>query len=149
VFVDVGGLGAGVVDRLRERGYENRLTAVNFGERATAEGKYLNKRAECWAGLRDWFGEPPVQIPDSDTLHGDLTGPRYTYDSSSRVRLERKEDMRRRGLRSPDEGDALALTFAHPVATAAARAAEDEKKRRADREFCRRFNPPSYGIGRF
>ena len=66
-------------------------------------------------------------IPTSDTLHADLTGPRYTYDSGSRIKLERKEDMKRRGLRSPDEGDALALTFAHPVATRAAQAAEDDK----------------------
>jgi hypothetical protein len=148
VFVDVGGLGAGVVDRLRERGYGNRLTAVNFGERATADERFFNKRAECWAGMRDWLNEPPVTIPDSDTLHADLAAPRYSYDSSSRVRLERKEDMRRRGLRSPDEGDALALTFAHPVATAAARAAEDEKKRQADQAFCRRFNAFLHSMSR-
>ena len=142
VFVDVGGLGAGIVDRLRELGYGNRLTAVNAGERATADDRFLNKRAECWSNLRDWLNEPPVQIPDSDTLHGDLTGPRYSYDSASRLKLERKEDMKRRGLRSPDEGDALAMTFAHPVAAAAAQTAEDDKKRRADRDFCRRFNAP-------
>ena len=59
--------------------------------------------------------DTPVQIPDLDTLHADLTGLKYSYDSNTRLRLEKKEDMKKRGLRSPDEGDALALTFALPV----------------------------------
>ena len=51
----------------------------------------------------------------TDSLHADLTGLKYSYDSNTRLRLERKEDMKKRGLRSPDEGDALALTFAFPI----------------------------------
>ncbi len=58
-----------------------------------------------------------LQIPDIDTLHADLTGLKYSYDSNTRLRLERKEDMKKRGLRSPDEADALALTFAFPFTT--------------------------------
>jgi hypothetical protein len=50
-------------------------------------------------------------IPDSDSLHADLTGPGYKYDSSGRLVLEAKEDMRKRGMPSPDEGDAMALCF--------------------------------------
>ena len=53
-----------------------------------------------------------MQIPDSDSLQADACGPTYRYDSLSRLVLERKEDMRRRGARSPDEWDAVALTFA-------------------------------------
>lgn len=116
VFVDVGGLGAGVVDRLRELNYGHALIAVNGGARPTAEDRYVNKRCEMWGRMRDWLLDEPAQIPDSDSLHADLAAPHYSYDSSSRVKLERKEDMKRRGVRSPDEGDALALTFAEPVA---------------------------------
>lgn len=126
VFVDVGGLGAGVVDRLRELGYGDMTEAVNFGERASEESKYANKRAECWALMAEWLNERPVSIPDSDTLHGDLLAPRYRYDSNSRLVLERKEDIKKRGLASPDEADALALTFAAPVSSDGDRAVMDE-----------------------
>jgi hypothetical protein len=57
-----------------------------------------------------------VSVPDSDSLQADACGPGYKYDSLSRVLLEKKEDMRRRGVRSPDEWDAVALTFAEPAA---------------------------------
>jgi hypothetical protein len=116
VFIDVGGLGAGVVDRLKELGHDSVIMAVNGGERAIDEARYLNKRAEMWGGMKEWLTEQPAQIPDSDTLHADLTGPHYTYDSSTRLKLESKPEMKKRGVRSPDEGDALALTFAYPVA---------------------------------
>lgn len=115
VFVDVGGLGAGVVDRLRELGYGRIVEAVNFGSKAIDDSKYRNKRAECWGELKKWLAEPPVKIPDSDSLHGDLAAPGYKFDSNSRLELEQKESIKRRGLASPDEGDALALTFASPV----------------------------------
>jgi hypothetical protein len=115
LFVDVGGLGAGVVDRLNEMGYRDKIHAVNSGEKPLDDTRYVNKRAEMWGEMKDWLAGQPAQIPDSDTLHADLTGPLYTYDSNQRLKLERKEDMKKRGLRSPDEGDALALTFAFPV----------------------------------
>lgn len=114
MFVDVGGLGAGVVDRLRELGYRNMVIPVNGGEKPLDSQKYFNKRAEMWGEMREWLKDQPAQIPDDDVLHGDLTGPLYSYDSNTRLKLERKEDMRKRGLRSPDDGDALALTFAFP-----------------------------------
>lgn len=115
VFVDVGGLGAGVVDRLRELGFSRIVEAVNFGSKAIDEGKYRNKRAECWGEMKKWLSEPPVRIPDSDSLHGDLIAPGYKFDSNSRLELEPKDSIKRRGLASPDEADALALTFASPV----------------------------------
>lgn len=115
VFVDVGGLGAGVVDRLWEMGYRKLVVAVNAGEKPLDTKLYLNKRAEMWGEMKAWLKEHPVQIPDSDTLHADLCAPTYKYDSNTRVQLEKKEDMKKRGLKSPDEADALALTFAYPV----------------------------------
>lgn len=118
LFIDVGGLGAGVVDRLRELGYTNRIIAVNGGEKATEAEKYRNKRAECWGKMKDWLEEPPVKIPDTDEVHSDLVGLQYKYDSNQRLVLESKDDMKKRGLRSPDLGDAMALTFAEPVIVA-------------------------------
>jgi hypothetical protein len=65
--------------------------------------------------MNEWLKAAPSRIPDSDSLHADLMGPKYKYDSNSRLVIERKEDMKKRGLPSPDDADALALTFAQPV----------------------------------
>lgn len=118
-MIDVGGLGAGVVDRLREMGYHDRLKAVNSGSKPFDKQRYLNKRAEMWSEMKLWLGEEPVQIPDNDNLHADLCGLSYKFDSNTRLVLEKKEDLKKRGLRSPDTADALALTFAYPVVTQA------------------------------
>lgn len=115
MFIDVGGLGAGVVDRLNELGFEDRITAVNGGEKPIDTDRYMNKRAEMWGELNEWL-HLQADIPDSDTFQADLCGPQYSYDSASRMVLERKESMVKRGLISPDEGDAAALTVAYPVA---------------------------------
>lgn len=115
VFIDVGGLGAGVVDRLREMGYGDKIVAVNSGEKPLDPDRYVNRRAEMWGLLNEWLHEAPVQIPDLDELHADLCGPRYSWDSLNRLKLERKEDMMKRGLASPDCAEALALTLAQPV----------------------------------
>ena len=112
-FIDVGGLGAGIVDRLRELNYK--IIPVNFGEKALDSETYFNRRAEMWCLMRDWLVEQPADIPDENDIHMDLTGPHYSYDSNQRTRLEKKEDMLKRDLASPDDGDALALTFAEPV----------------------------------
>lgn len=114
VFVDVGGLGAGVVDRLYELGHRDIVIAVNAGSTPLDSRRYLNKRAEMWGKLKEWLNDEPVQIPDNDSLHADLCGIRYKVDSNSRLVMERKEDMKKRGIRSPDSADAICLTFALP-----------------------------------
>ena len=78
-----------------------------------ARVRYANKRAEMWGYMKEWckFG----CLPDDRDLRADLTNVEYGYDASDAILLERKRDMRRRGLASPDDGDALALTFAYPV----------------------------------
>jgi len=128
VFIDIGGLGVGIYDRLVEMGYGEIVRPVNFGgaplepPKKDDAGKEIgggpaNRRAEIWMASRDWLAqEGGVDIPDSDTLQADACGPGYKYDSNSRVLLEKKEDMRKRGVPSPDEWDAVALTFAEPVA---------------------------------
>lgn len=127
MFIDVGGLGAGVYDRLVEMGYGNIVRAVNFGSapleppRFDDEGREIpgpaNRRAEMWMASRDWLDDiGGADIPDDDSLQADACGPGYKYDSYGRLLLEKKEDMRRRGVPSPDGWDAVALTFAEPVA---------------------------------
>lgn len=114
--IDVGG-GQGVIDRLRELGYP--VIEVNFGARAMRP-VYANKRAEMWDSLRGWLAQGG-QIPDLPELKSDLSSPTYFYDAFNRLTLERKEKLKERGLRSPDLGDALALTFAWaPVGPATA-----------------------------
>lgn len=119
VFVDgSGGYGAGVVDTLQELGFE--VIEVQFGASATDRKAYANKRAEMWGRMKDWLAIGSL-TPDNE-LATDLTAVEYGFTLSDQVQLERKERMKDRGLASPDDGDALALTFAEPVAD---RPAED------------------------
>lgn len=114
VYVDVGGIGAGIYDRLKEMNYRI-VRDVNFGSEPLDKKKYINKRAEMWGIMNEWLSNPPAQIPDDDDIEIDLCGLRYSYDSHGRMKIESKEDAKKRGIKSPDEGDALALTFAFPV----------------------------------
>lgn len=112
VFVDVIGIGAGIVDRCRERGYDM-VIGVSVSNRATERSKYHNKRAELWAAVKDWLdGDSPVEIPDNDMLQGELCNLGYKTDSQGRLQIESKDDIRKRGLPSPDTADALCLTHA-------------------------------------
>lgn len=114
VCIDIGGLGAGVYDRLLELGHKEIVEAVNFGSSPLNAERFINKRGEMWGDMKEWLLDLPSQIPDNDSLHADLCGVRYKFDSKTRLILERKEDMKKRGVRSPDRADALALTFACP-----------------------------------
>ena len=128
VFIDVGGVGAGVVDILHSWGgkYKTIVRAINFGGEPQDAVRLLpngekqpgprNRRAEMWERSRDWLNDVAgVDIPDSDGLQADACGPGYHYDINQRLLLESKEHMRARGLRSPDEWDSVVLTFAEPV----------------------------------
>jgi len=111
VLVDVTGVGAGVVSNLRLQG--RHPIAVSFSGSSGTEG-YHNKRAECWGLMKEWLRDGGW-IPDDTRLKDDLCGPEYSYTMGGKLILERKEDMKKRGIASPDDGDALALTFAEPV----------------------------------
>lgn len=134
VFIDAGG-GAGIYDILVSWGYRSRVTLVNFGgsplrpPMMDAAGKpmagFKNRRAEMWGLSKEWLeDEGGADIPDLDSLQSDACGPGYSRDTNQRLLLESKPDMKRRGVRSPDEWDAVALTFAAPVVEAA----EDEEE---------------------
>lgn len=113
INVDCTGIGSGVADRLTELGYP--VNRVHFGERAIEDQQYVLRRDEMWGEMKKWLEEDRCGLPDDEILAADLVGPAYTYDSSRRLKLERKEDMKKRGLKSPDSGDALGLTFAVPI----------------------------------
>jgi len=111
VFVDVIGIGAGVYDKLEEQ-WGDRIIGVNSSEKAHDPIQFQNKRIEMWLMMRDWFKIPNVVVPYHADLMVDLTAPQYFFNSSGQRTLEKKEDMKKRGVKSPDIGDALALTFA-------------------------------------
>ncbi len=111
-FVDGTGLGAGVVDRLRSLNY--RVIDVQAGAKPDDPESYFNKRAEMWGRMRDWL-RGDVELPKDDGLKTALTGLEYGHSALMAIQLEKKDDMKKRGLASPDEADALAYSFAEPV----------------------------------
>ena len=141
VFIDLGGVGAGTFDILQSWGYDKIVVGVNFGGEPQEPVKYLkdgtkepgprNRRAEMWSRSKEWLnGSGGADIPDLDSLHADACGPGYSYDMNQRLQLESKEHMRARGIRSPDEWDAVVLTFAEPVRDPAPRRYEPASERR-------------------
>ena len=110
VVVDGDGIGAGVVDQLRYRGFRENVFEFHGGAQASDAQMYFNRRAEIWGLMRDAL-QAGMQIPDDPELAADLTGPEYGFSNKQQIQLERKEDMKKRGLASPDCGDALAMTF--------------------------------------
>lgn len=124
IFVDVIGIGAGVVDRLREQGYA--VTGVNVSEAAkdaygqpltdaSGELGFVNLRSWLWWMLRERLDprQPdPMALPPDDRLTGDLTAPRWKVTSGGRIQVESKDDIRKRIGRSTDSADAVALAFA-------------------------------------
>jgi hypothetical protein len=117
VFVDGTGVGGGVVDQLRRMNLH--VWDVQFGAKpdklnsADPYVVYANKRAEIWGAMRDWLKTGCLE--DSKDLADELVGPSYAFNGLGAIQLERKEDMKKRGLPSPDRADALALTFAYPI----------------------------------
>jgi hypothetical protein len=112
VVIDEGGLGAGVVDRLKEQRYK--VKGINFGNKAKNPLMYGNKRAEMWGEMREWL--KTASIPGDRFLKTDLISPTMKPDSKGSIFLESKKDMKARGLASPDAADAICVTFAFPVA---------------------------------
>jgi len=111
VVIDEGGLGAGVVDRLKEQRYK--VKGVNFGSKSSKPVMYGNKRAEMWGAMREWL--KTASIPPDRVLKTDLISPLMKPDSKGTIFLEGKKEMKARGLASPDAADAIAVTFAFPL----------------------------------
>jgi phage terminase large subunit len=121
IFVDVIGVGGGVVDRLRE--LELPAVGINVGEMSGVLQKAVRLRDELWLNARDWFTTRVVQFPadDPDTVE-ELVTPTVAYQSNGNAKIESKDEMRARGVldgRSPDGADAVNLTFAYTGAITA------------------------------
>lgn len=110
VFIDLG-YGTGIYSVGKNLG--RNWILVPFGGKSLDAG-FLNKRAEMWNAVKQWLKEGGC-IPADPELRDDLIGPEYRVRLDGRIVLESKDDMKDRGLPSPNKGDALALTFAHPV----------------------------------
>jgi phage terminase large subunit len=121
VFVDGGGVGGGVIDRMRQLRFD--VHDVQFGAKADRSPmpgveavRYANKVAEMWGSMKDWL--KTGAIPNDPALHAQLTSRRYAYVTASGrdcIALEPKSEMKKRGLESCDRADGLCLTFAYPV----------------------------------
>lgn len=114
VFVDATGYGHGVCLLLQQMGFDT-VTPIHWGDRSMTMDPltYYNPRVEIWDRMAKWL--ETGSIPHNQELFEDLIGPELLYDVGLRMRLEPKESMEKRGLPSPDFGDALAFTFAQPV----------------------------------
>jgi hypothetical protein len=120
--IDGDGVGAGVVDYVKlhmEKWFKDhapcRLMDYHGGGKPDDPEMYFNARAENWGRMRAWLAE--ADIPDDPELDADLTGIEYSFSSKNQIQLEKKEDLKKRGLASPDIGDMMAMSFApHPAA---------------------------------
>jgi hypothetical protein len=112
VFVDGSGIGAGVVDRLRQLNFP--VVDVNGGNQSL-NPRFLNKRAEMWYEMKE-FIEGLCELPPDQRLKEELTCVEYDFTDKGRIRLDRKSDIQEQYGFSPDRADALAMTFAYPVA---------------------------------
>jgi phage terminase large subunit len=112
IYVDSIGYGAGVRDRLREAGLPVR--GINVGESASSNDRFNRKRDELWFRAREWFMGLDVRIPLDEELITELTTPKYDTTLQGKIRVEPKDEMKKRLPKqgSPDRADAFCLTFA-------------------------------------
>ena len=112
--VDVIGVGAGVVDRLREQGCDAR--AFNAGERTSKTDKsgelgFVDKRSAAWWNIREILADEEAGLPPDDKLIGDLTAPKWRVMSGGKIKVENKDEIKKRLKRSTDDGDAVIMAF--------------------------------------
>jgi hypothetical protein len=115
ILVDSIGLGAGVVDRLRELGLPAR--GINVSESPSFGAMYINLRAELWHLAKAWLEKRDCRLPNDARLIDELASLRYSFASNGKVKAESKDDMKKRGLKSPDVADSFILTFASNATT--------------------------------
>ena len=110
LFIDItGGLGAGVYDRLKEQpDIASRVYGVNVAGKPRDDVDHINIRIESWVNVRDWLRDANLEKHEG---FYQLAHPKYKITSNGKMQLESKEDMKKRGVASPDVGDALALTL--------------------------------------
>ncbi|QDP65705.1 MAG: putative terminase large subunit [Prokaryotic dsDNA virus sp.] len=117
ILADVIGIGAGVVDRINELNICP-CRGVNVAEASPMKDKYNRLRDQLWAECKTWFEERECSIPQDDALIAELTIPKYNFTTTGKLKVEAKQEMKKRGFASPDVADALVLTFAASAMTA-------------------------------
>jgi hypothetical protein len=117
VIIDGDGVGGGVVDYVNLHHAEwiaahpmCRFVEFHGGMPANDNFMYYNRRAEVWGAAKEWLKD--ADIPDDPEIETDLTAPEYSFSSKNQIQLEKKDDMKKRGLASPDNGDTIAMSFA-------------------------------------
>lgn len=110
IAVDVIGIGAGVVDRARELGLP--VIGINVAESASVDDRYMRLRDELWFKARRWLEARDCKLPADETLIGELATPTYTITSSGKIKVEGKDELKKRGVDSPDVADAFCLSLA-------------------------------------
>ena len=109
IFVDVIGIGAGVADRLLELGLP--VATVNVAESASVEETYNRSRDELWFRARKWLEKKDCKMFRDETLMAELSMPKYSFTSTGKIKVESKDELKKRYPRSPDVADAFCLTF--------------------------------------
>lgn len=110
IMVDVIGIGAGAMLKMRELGLPAR--GINVGEAAPANERFMRLRDELWFRGRDWLADGMCMMAADNALKSELVAVKYHNAPSGKIVVESKDDMRKRGLRSPDLADSFLLTFA-------------------------------------
>lgn len=110
INVDVIGIGAGVVDRLKEQGLP--INGVNVAESASISEQYARLRDELWFKGREWLEAKDCKLAEDEQLIAELTTAKYSILSNGKIKVEGKEEMKKRGVSSPNRADAWLLTFA-------------------------------------
>lgn len=113
IFIDEIGVGAGALDRLKQIEEKTLVTGINVGMAANNTELFANLRAEIYWGLRERFITGDIQIPNDDDLMAQLANIKFEYTTKGQIKIEGKDDMKKRGLPSPDKADALSLAFGH------------------------------------
>lgn len=116
IYIDAIGIGAGLADRLRE--LDLPAVAISVSETASLKDRFNRLRDELFWNCREWFEQRDCKLPNDPTLISELTGIRYKYLSNGKLKIESKDEMKRRGQRSPDIADAFVLSFAEQGAVA-------------------------------
>lgn len=109
ITVDDTGVGGGITDRLRELGYPT--IGINFANFPTDRIHFANIRSEMYWNMRELFRTNEIAVPNNVTLMSQLSALKYKIDLKGRIVVETKDDLKKRGLKSPDEADAVALAI--------------------------------------
>jgi hypothetical protein len=110
INIDVIGIGAGVVDRAKELGLP--VKGINVAESPSIQEHYSRLRDELWFKGKEWLDEKDCKLADDDALVGELTTAKYSVLSNGKIKVEGKDEMKKRGVKSPNRADAWLLTFA-------------------------------------